>query len=103
MERAELKIRQCFRESTESGRRKKESRRRKKGSGRKKPTVQKVESNEEDSEIERHNKSAGKAIEARPALALLANRSEEDEINNNGKTMGGTVKLVYTGQTKCLN
>ena len=62
-----------------------------------KPKVRKVESDDYDSDFECYNKSDGKPVhadinkavtEGGPALVLLPNKSEE-EIKNNGETMGG--------------
>ena len=42
----------------------------------------------------------------KPTLAGLLNRSEKDEIYNNGETVRheiGTVKLSYADQTELLN
>ena len=63
-----------------------------------KPKVRKVESDEDDSDFECYNKSDGKPVhvdidkvvtEGGPALALLPNKSEEDERNMNVETIGG--------------
>ena len=60
--------------------------------------VRKVEYDEANSDFECNNKSEGKPvlvdidkefIEGGPAPALLPSKSEEDEINNSGETMGG--------------
>ena len=63
-----------------------------------KPNVWKVESDEDDSNFECYNKFGGKPVhvdidkevtEGEPALALLPNKSEKEEMNNNSETMGG--------------
>ena len=75
-----------------------------------KAKVRKVESEKEDSGFEYYNKSEGKPIhvdidkettEGGPALALLPNRSEEDEINNNVETIGrdGNVSVHKSNRT----
>ena len=57
-----------------------------------------VECDEDKSDFECYNRSDGKPVhvdidkevpEEWPALALLPNKSEEEEINNNGETIGG--------------
>ena len=63
------------------------------------PKVQKVESNEKDSDFVCYDKSEAKRVHVnidketternKSTLALLPNRSEEDEINNNGETRDG--------------
>ena len=75
--------------------------------------VQEVESDEEDGDFDRYDKSVGKPVhvdidkktteENKSILALLPNRSEEDEINNNGETRDRAVILVYVVQTEYLN
>ena len=74
-----------------------------------KPKVQKVESDEENSDFECFDKSNGKPVdvdvdkdftERDPALALLPNRPEEEETNNNG--MGMEI-IACAAQTECLN
>ena len=63
-----------------------------------KPKVRKKESEEDDNEFECYTKSEGKPVhvdidkevtEGREALALLPNKSEEEEIINDRETMGG--------------
>ena len=63
-----------------------------------KSKVPKVDSDEKDSEFDCYNKSDRKPVqvdideevtEGGPALALQPNKSGEEEINNNGETMGG--------------
>ena len=63
-----------------------------------KPNILKVESKEDYCDSECYNKSDGKpvhvdidkeVIERGPALALLPNKLEEEELNIKGKTMGG--------------
>ena len=63
-----------------------------------KSKVQKVKSAEEHSDFECCDKSNGKPVhvnvdreitERDPTHALLPNRSEKEELNNNGKTSGG--------------
>ena len=61
-----------------------------------KPKVRKVDSDEEDSDFECYDRSEGKPVNvdvdreitegSKATLALLPNRSEEDEKNNNGET-----------------
>ena len=62
-----------------------------------KPKVRKVESDEDDSDFECYTKSGGKPVhvhidkevtEGGQALVVLPNNSEEEEIINNGETMG---------------
>ena len=60
-----------------------------------KPKVRKVNSDEEDNDFECYDTSEGRPLHVdfdkdilegnKPTLVLLPNRSEEDEINNNGK------------------
>ena len=60
-----------------------------------KPKVRKVDSDEEDCDFERYDRSEGKPVQVdidkritegnKPTLTLLPNRSEADEINNNGE------------------
>ena len=59
------------------------------------PKVRKVASDDEDSDFECYDRSESKPVHAdadkmaesnKPTLAVLLNRSEEDEINNNSET-----------------
>ena len=64
-----------------------------------KPKVRKVESDEEDSHFECFDKCEGEPVHVdidkettegnKSTLALLPNRSEENQINNNGETRDG--------------
>ena len=76
-----------------------------------KPKVRKVESDEDGSDFECYNKSDGTPVhvdidkeitEGGPALALPPNKSEE-EMNDNGETMVGTVIFVYAGPNEHVN
>ena len=63
--------------------------------------------------MECYDKSEGKPVQVdidlevvegnKPTLALLLNRSEEDEIHNNGETREGMVVIIYADQTEYLN
>ena len=63
------------------------------------PIVRKVESDEEDSDLDCSDKSEGKPVHVdidkettegnKSTLALLPNRSDEVEVNNNGETRDG--------------
>ena len=69
-----------------------------------KPKVLEVESNKQNSDFECYDKSDGKLVHVdtdkrvieghQPKLALLPNRSEKDEITNNGETKYWKVNLV---------
>ena len=60
------------------------------------PKVRKVDSDEGEGDSESYNRSDGKPVHVdidkvitkghKPTLALLRNRSEKNEINNNGET-----------------
>ena len=60
------------------------------------PKVRKAASDEENSDFKCYDRSEGKPVHVdvdkemaesnKPTLALLPNRSEEDEFNNNGET-----------------
>ena len=67
-----------------------------------KSIVRKVESDEEGKDFKCYSKSDEKPVhididkevtEGKPTLALIPNRSEEYEINNNGETRGGNGKI----------
>ena len=68
-----------------------------------KSRVRKIESDEEDSGFKCFDKSKGKPVHVevnkltiegnKSTLALLQNRSEKDEITNNGETRGGDGKI----------
>ena len=64
--------------------------------------VRMVESDEDDSDLECYNKSDGRLVhvdidkevtEREPALALVPNKSEEEN-NNNGETIGGNYNFI---------
>ena len=78
-----------------------------------KPKARKVDTDEEDTDIECFLKSDGKLVHLdidkkvnnwnTPTVALLPNRIEEDRINQNGEKSDGTEILVYADQTEFLN
>ena len=75
------------------------------------PKVRKVESDKEDSDFECYNKSDGKpvhvdidkeATEAEPALTLLPNRPQDEELNNNVEIMGGNGNISVRRSNRSL-